>query len=253
MTTFIDISLVSMAGKPANAITPTEYINRINNKLSILSNIKFNGFLDSWNGSHTMCEFECLYHGKWNCSINNFTKQTKDCPECLGCKNLTEEKIIENVQNILSSEKYMFHSISKFKGKDSILNIECPEHGIWNTCTYNNLKHGNRCPECGNKKLYMPIVSEDDLYLYIFISSDHFKYGVTNNIQRRLSEIKSSSGFLYELHSYFNIGKTNMLENNIKANGYHSFKSKSEYGDGYTETVDISLLTEFLFYIENNI
>lgn len=241
MSKYINCESISMIGKPPNALHPLVYVDRIQQKLSNLdiSTIRFNGFVGGWLAQNTHCELECEYHGIWTCTIGNFLHQTKGCPKCLGCKKLTHDEIERNVLSIISDEKYIFHGINHFNGKDTSLQLECPEHGIWNTTTYNNFRKGYRCRKCGDRHLNMPIISENKLYFYILTSNDHFKYGISYNVERRMKEIIYSPKREYNLLSADCVGYTNKVELYIKNLGYHSFYNKEEYGDGYTETVDI--------------
>lgn len=258
MSNYIDISQISMIGKPPNAISPQLYEKRILDKIKSkqMTNVSFNGFLYSWGGNNTKCEMECSVHGTWECSIGNFISQTKNCPACIGCVKLSRDNINQNVLNIISStsKSIIYHGIHKYDGKDSLLRLECITHGIWTSTRYNNFKvHNHRCPQCSSYHLNHKVTSSDDLYFYILKSATHIKIGVSSNINRRKREVENTSGYNYELCLYENIGDTNEIEKKIKNKGYHTFFTKEEYGKGYTETVDIRYLDDIKKLIKDYI
>ena len=245
MTTFIDISSVVLT---RGMLHPTTYIQRINNKINENNlSLSFDGFIGEWNGCDTKIQFTCSEHGIWNsCTIDNFVNKKTNCPYCSGNGyKLDIEEEISNIKEVLSSEsKYSFVDIHEINGKDSKLILECTEHGTWNTCTINNFKHGNRCPECGNKNL-KTTVSSDDLYFYVIVWNDIIKYGVSTNVERRINDIKYKTKMDFKLVESFKVS-SNDIEKHLKEMDFHSYTTKFEFGNGYTETVCIDEYDNFM-------
>lgn len=248
MNNFIDISSIVLK---RGMIHPNVYIQRIKNKInSSQLSLTFDGFVGEWVGCDTKIQFTCSEHGIWNsCSIDNFVNKKTNCPYCSGNGyKLDIEEEVSIIKEVLSSEpKYSFVDILEVHGKDSKLILKCNEHGVWNTCTINNFKKGNRCPECGIKNLNTTVLG-DDLYFYVLIWEDIIKYGVSSNIERRINDIKYKTKMDFVLVESFKV-QSNDIEKHLKEMDFHSYTTKFEFGNGYTETVCIDEYDNFMYEV----
>lgn len=69
-----------------------------------------------------------------------------NCPICTGKKKMTTEQFINEAKKV-HGRKYDY-SLTRFQGRESYIDIICPEHGTFSQRASNHL-NGHGCPICG--------------------------------------------------------------------------------------------------------
>ena len=59
------------------------------------------------------------------------------------------EQYKEECEIIALTKGYKILGYKEWKGCETKLLIECPTHGVWDTCKISNFKNGRSCPSCG--------------------------------------------------------------------------------------------------------
>ncbi len=169
-------------------------------------------------------KLNCSTHGDYFTTYINHVYDSCSCPKCSGNGfDLTESimerlKEIEKEKNIKISNKIS----SRIKIKDRITMI-CGIHGEWECCL-NNVLSGSGCPLC-SKSGFKPNKSG---FAYLLVSScnNFAKIGITNEIKRRIRELKASTPFEFNLLKIINFDIGYNAENleKIILNRYESAK-----------------------------
>ena len=81
-------------------------------------------------------------------------KMGSGCPSCGGKQKLTIPQIINRAQNIhsIDSKPKYHYNIEKYNSVNDIIDIICPEHGIFSQTVISHLS-GNGCPKCGKESI----------------------------------------------------------------------------------------------------
>ena len=95
----------------------------------------------------------CPEHGPF-LQTPNAHKMGSGCPSCGGKQKLTIPQIINRAQNIhsIDSKPKYHYNIEKYNSVNDIINIICPEHGIFLQTIISHLS-GNGCPKCGKESI----------------------------------------------------------------------------------------------------
>lgn len=250
--------------EPGNAIIkkkPASYFEERVKELLKDSNITYIGFAidtsDEWKGAHTKLVLECSKHGIYDtCSINNLSSGKR----CRLCRieqqtldqTMSQEMFIERCISI-HGEKYDYTNVSYVNAHIKI-QLTCNTCGTeFKISPSKHIHHEQGCRKCckfGGFDYTKPG------YFYVQKltneSGEYYKFGITYDIQKRMSQQKLGSKFEHELiHSiYFEDGKDAvLLESQIKNSFNCSVLDKDDLPDGYTETInssDIEILMEMV-------
>jgi predicted GIY-YIG superfamily endonuclease len=251
--------------EPGTAIIkkkPASYFE--NSVLEILKdcdNIKYLGFAinysDEWKGANTKLVLECYKHGIYEtCSVNNL-RGGKRCKKC-GFENQVQEQSMSQelfIERCIEKhgEKYDYATVNYVNAHIKV-QLTC------NTCSTEfkispskHLHHGQGCRKCckfGGFDYTKPG------YFYVQKltnkTGEYYKFGITYDVQKRMSQQKCGSKFKHELiHStYFENGiDAVLLETKIKNTLECSVLEKDDLPDGYTETIssyDFEVLMEII-------
>lgn len=154
------------------------------------------GFVNGYKNNSSKVKMKCERHGEWVCSVLHLLHSGSGCKKCgyetTGMKRRLE--LDETMTRLNKCEKYEFVSfIEEYKNGKSKIKMKCDSHGEWvtNVVTVLSNKHG--CPSC-SKCGYDP-KTKGHLYLLRSECGRYFKVGITNNIKRRLNELKRSTPF----------------------------------------------------------
>ena len=95
----------------------------------------------------------CPEHGPF-LQTPNAHKMGSGCPSCGGKQKLTIPQIINRAQNIhsIDSKPKYHYNIEKYNSVNDIIDIICPEHGIFSQTVISHLS-GNGCPKCGKESI----------------------------------------------------------------------------------------------------
>lgn len=199
----------------------------------------------------------CPIHGDYK-QIPNHHLTGVGCPKCSG-KNKSNDEFISEC-SIVHNNEYDYSCVN-YTSSTEYINIICKKHGKFSQQSYVHLA-GHKCPSCRKYGYTKDSLTPSFFYIQeLKIENDiiGYKYGITNDIKRRMREqsvksdfthsllfyVKDNSIFIYELEKYI---KRIFL--NIKT------IPKSNLENGYTETLyknDIDLLENSIIdFIINN-
>ena len=157
---------------------------------------RFISFKGGYKNNYSKATLLCEKHGDWECSALHIIHSGSGCRKCgyetTGFKKSTPlSVVVERLSNIDGYEFVGFEN--GYKNSNSKVLLKCSEHGEWVTTvsTVSSNKHG--CPSC-SKSGFDP---SSDGYLYLLKSTcdKFFKVGITNNIKRRIVELKRVTPF----------------------------------------------------------
>lgn len=134
----------------------------------------------------------CPIHGDfWQTPNNHIRKH--GCDECgriktTEAKTLTSAQFITKAKNV-HGDKYNY-SLVEYKNNRTKVKIICPEHGVFEQLPDNHLQGKEGCRKClkqsQSDKIYLLMDSE--------YKATRMKIGITNNLARRLRELKHGRG-----------------------------------------------------------
>jgi hypothetical protein len=109
-------------------------------------------FVD-YKNDRTKIKIICPKHGIFE-QKPNAHKMGSGCPSCGGKQKLTIPQIINRAQNIhsIDSKPKYHYNIEKYNSVNDIIDIICPEHGIFSQTVISHLS-GNGCPKCGKESI----------------------------------------------------------------------------------------------------
>lgn len=240
---------------------PASYFE--NSVLEILKdcdNIKYLGFAinssDEWKGANTKLVLECSKHGIYDtCSVNNL-RGGKRCKQCGIDKQVREQSMSQEMfieRGIaIHGEKYDYTNVNYVNAHVKV-QLTCNSCGTEFKISPSKHLNGQGCRKCckfGGFDYTKPG------YFYIQKLTreklEYYKFGITYDVQKRMSQQKYGSKFEHELiHTeYFENGMDAvLLETQIKNTLTCSVLKKEDLPDGYTETInsnDIELLLEIV-------
>lgn len=215
------------------------------------SNIKYIGFAinssDEWKGAHTKLVLECIKHGIYEtCSVNNL-QGGKRCRKCALEKQVQEQSMLPEVfieKSIeIHGEQYDYTNVIYVNAHVKV-QLTCKLCNSEFKISPSKHLNGQGCRKCckfGGFDYTKPG------YFYIQKLTNHnleyYKFGITYDVQKRMSQQKCKSKFEHELvySTYFEDGKNAvLLESQIKSTLNCSILEKTDLPDGYTETIDSS-------------
>ena len=182
--------------------------------------------------------FECSHGHQWEAAPND-VMVGNGCPHCSGLSPLTKEIVNKRIY------PRGLRLVSDYMGTKAKSLFEC-EHGHQWEATPNDVMNGNGCPFCAE---YGFNPSKPG-WIYILKYEDFIKYGITNNIDKRLSQHKKNGSYsivLTQLHE--NGSMASDLERRIRKTFGGRFISRERFPNGYTETLCVSKLDQLITFI----
>lgn len=185
--------------------------------------------------------FECLECGEqWHTKPNN-VKNGSGCPVCsLG--KLSKESVNRRLQKNGRSVKLVENYVN-LKTKSLFECLEC--NSTWKS-TPGNILAGRGCPSCSTSGFDPSKPS----WVYVLKFAHFIKYGITNDVNRRLGEHLKNGEYLVIATQLYEDGKLALeMERHIKAKLGGKFTTPEICPDGWTETLCTSKLDDLLFEI----
>ena len=122
-----------------------DFINKANKK----HNYKFIYNDQKFENGRSKVSIICKEHGDFIQSIESHLVG-KGCPDCGGSKKYTKESLLEKLLSI-HGERYKYN-LDNFKNNNSIIDIECKEHGSFKMKIANHIQ-GQNCNLCYRRNL----------------------------------------------------------------------------------------------------
>lgn len=204
--------------------TKEEFIKRLP------SNIKL---VDDYVSSTTKSKFECDNHHTWYTE----PRAIKGCPECATI-NKTLSK--DDINKRLINEGKNFRITGDYINSYTKTEFTCSENHIWEA-QYN---HISNCPGCSLGGGYKKFKSG---YIYILDFGNFIKYGITNNLDKRLVEHRRYSEFSVIKTKFYEDGRiAQNWERDIKIIFGGNYVTKDIMPNGHTETLSRDRLGDLL-------
>lgn len=149
-------------------------------------------------------------------------------------------------------DTYDYSLVTEIKGSKSKIDILCKTHGKFTT-TPDTHGQGRGCPLCGGQGFK----AQNPAYFYILkVTENVIKFGISNDVDRRLREINDKSCFDIELmyKFYFENGyDARYIETEVYRDSTikRNVVSKADLPSGYVETTYMSNLPKLLSIVEN--
>ena len=185
-------------------------------------------------GSLSNTTFMCTNEHKWEARPNNVLGKN-GCPSCNSKKLFTEV-----INNRLSDRGIRI--LTPYKDSLSKAIFECQQGHKWEA-RVDSILNGTNCNICspGGFKSNLPA------WEYVLQYESFIKYGITNDLERRMSEHKRNGTFEIVHIKYHSNGKlAQQWEKSIKKKYGGKFVSECEFPNGWTETLPLNLLEEIL-------
>lgn len=190
-----------------------------------------------WHGNHKHSTFICKRHGEFTQSPSNHLAG-KGCNLCatenrVKALSFTLDEFV-SAARVIHQDYYDYSKVQYVNSQTKVI-ITCPTHGDFKQIPNSHLS-GSGCPSC-NKVGFSG--DKPAIFYILSINPDVIKFGITSDINRRLSQLKRKSVFdikvLHQLNFKFGIN-ARALESEVKSLFETSVMSKQELPDGYTET-----------------
>jgi hypothetical protein len=184
------------------------------------------------------CQVECNHGHKWMAWVGNILSGD-GCRKCATEASKLSKEIIN--QRLIDADRTE-RLIGVYHGAATRTLFECEKGHTWEAMPYNVVNSGSGCPHCadytnGGFKPSLPA------WEYAFIRDGYLKFGITNDLIRRLNEHRRWGEILLVHEKYHPNGQNALLwENTIKQTYGGRYVTKEQCPDGYTETLPITLL-----------
>lgn len=199
---------------------------------------------------------KCFY--SWEVfNYSYFCNTDRGCPCCAKQQRYSDGEYEERINQVGLINKFRFHSkLNNAKLRQhSRVNLRCMTcEYIWDSILSNTLSGKYSCPNCARRG-FNPFRSSHLYLLKIGTPSGSvfYKYGISNNIKKRLENIKAASP-----DSLINLAATWFFEDggfcrdveSLIKNKFTSYATKDTLPDGYTETVGEEFLGDLFEYIQ---
>lgn len=168
--------------------------------------------------------------------------QGQGCPFCYGNKKISKDEFYKYVK-ILYKNFYTY--TDDYSGFRKNITVICPVHGEFTQLAQSHY-NGHKCQKCAKAGFD----KNKESYFYIQEIYDNekligYKFGITNNTPKQRMK-KQSYHTNYTQKILFSIIGDGMFIYNLEKYIKMQFKdyklSKSEFGDGYTETISSDLI-----------
>lgn len=184
----------------------------------------------------SLSEFECEFNHKWTTTTNSVI-QGSGCPHCAGNSSLSSEIVNSKIKH------RGIRMIGEYTNQSTNTEFICEHNHRWEATPTNVMNHSSGCPHCAEYG-YNP---SKPGWIYVLKFANFIKYGITNDIKRRLAEHLKNGEYIIIISTLYEDGKVpRTLENSIKKELGGKFITKEQCPDGYTETLCCTKLDQLL-------
>lgn len=218
-------------------------IEQINEKLSPRGIM----MVGPYTNIRTKTKFSCQNGHTWEAMPDNVINKEINCP----CCSVNSRKLTTDIVNdrLLANNRGI-RTITEYVNNSTKSEFICDLGHTWKA-TPAHVLHGSGCPECADHSGggYNPS-KPGTFYALDFVT--FIKYGITNNLQRRLAQHKKTGNYTLALAKSFEDGSiAQKLEQEIDKKFGGRFATKEQCPDGYTETLCPSKLSVLLEIVTN--
>lgn len=186
-------------------------------------------------GSNIKTKFSCKYDHTWDGYPSNIL-QGRGCFVCSGKMKLSKFQINERLHD------RNIEMIGEYEGALIKTKFKCACEFEW-YATPGNILSGRGCPGCTSHGFNKNKIG----FSYILGYNNFLKFGITNDIKRRLKEHSRKNG-QFVIIKIKEMAGTEAIkwENFIKTHYKGHYVSKNICPDGWTETLSLSLVEEIV-------
>ncbi|ELH4810066.1 hypothetical protein Q9X96_003099 [Vibrio vulnificus] len=207
---------------------------------------------------------KCKHHGDYNTGMTAFLNHNHCCPNCDTISSRISESKLKpwsfyesrvNKKCLEMGYKLIGHD-SNWRGTRTRLYLECPQHGEWYSTSINDFVGilDSCCPMCAAKGYQLDLPGHFYYVSWKKGNNSFVKFGITNKpIEDRIRQQRRKTDYEPTIifSRRFEDGRIpKKLESFIKSKLRTSVISKTEFGDGYTETIrtcDSSIIENGIF------
>jgi hypothetical protein len=210
-------------------LTQSEFLD----KCKSIHGDKYDYTKTEYKNTRTKIVIGCKNHGFFEITPDNHLRQKQGCWNCFLDKHKLIRLPVERVENLkkIHNNKYSYTDLSVSKG---FINIECPEHGVFNQYLYFH-EYGHGCPECNSSSK-----GEDKIKMILDNSGvEYFRNYCFDDCKRTK-----------KLRFDFYIPDINLI---IEYDGEHHFKENKYFGEGNLKYISENDKIKDGYCLEKNI
>lgn len=189
-----------------------------------------------YSNNKTKTEFGCLHGHRW-LSRPDAILNGNGCPECSRIKSSwSKEEFLQSISG------RGIELIGEFINYTTKTTFRCVCGNIWDTRP-KNIADGCGCRGCSSSGFNVT----KPAWIYILKFANFIKYGISNNLPRRLKAHRKNGKYEIILSRLYNSGNIPFKwEENIKQIFGGRYVTKEQCPDGWTETLSIDKLQSIL-------
>lgn len=181
-----------------------------------------------YTGVKVSAKFQCEYGHQWATQPYHVINGS-GCPHCSGTYSPTTVEFSE----WLSEDGRGISLVGEYTNNHTKTTFQCCYGHEWIT-TPNSVKGGCGCPVCAERG-FSPL---KPAWVYVLAFANFIKYGITNDLERRLREHNRNGDYTLVYSHLHQIGQHALdWENNIKRTHGGKYAAKDQCPDGWTETL----------------
>jgi hypothetical protein len=207
-------------------------------------------------GYHKYIKFLCPIHGEVSQRPDHHLT-TSGCPKCgmqlkADAFKFTTEEFITKAKEV-HGDVYDYSKMN-YVNSQSKIEIICPKHGSFIQAANSHL-YASGCPRCSKQRIGYRSTMKGTFYI-LKVTEDIYKFGITNNFERRFKGIQQKC--VYPLEVVFKFTKEDgylirLLECEIIASSIkRGVLTKQEMGSGFTETFSVADLPFVMSIVEKH-
>lgn len=211
--------------------------DQVNERLRV-KNIEI---LGEYKSARTRTMFKCIVcEHTWETSSDSVMRLS-GCPSC-ALKNASDRYSFSNEIVVEKIKSMGMKLIGPYQGMKVRTQFECSCGNKNYFCSPSNILYSrSHCKECASFGFKPHLFA----YAYIIAFETFIKYGITNDLEQRFKSHKKCGNFSIKYTKFFEYGYDAVAwENSIKDRFGGNFVSREYIQNGFTETLDLTLLNE---------
>ena len=190
-------------------------------------------------GVKVSAKFQCEHGHQWTTQPYHVINGS-GCPHCSGTHSPTTEEF----RDWLSQDGRGIFLVGEYTNNHTKTTFKCRCGHQWATRP-NSIKNGTGCPMCVER--VGGFNPTKPAWVYVLIFANFIKYGITNDLDRRLREHSRNGTYELAYSHLHESGKTALdWENNIKRVYGGKYATKDQCPNGWTETLPRHLLESII-------
>ena len=196
--------------------------------------------IGEYSGNNMNTDFQCKCGNIWSARPGNIMSN-RGCPVCSIKIMADKQRLSKEIVNSRILDRGI-QLIGEYIDAKIKTNFQCECGHLWST-TSDSIMSGCGCPSCAAYG-FNP---GRPAWIYILIFANFIKYGITNDLDRRLKDHLKNGEYTVALSKLYEDGSiAQNWERDIKIIFGGRFVSKEIMPDGYTETLSLDKLQALL-------